>query len=1422
MSRLAAAWPVLLVVIVALAIAIVVYLVSLLGKAKKKSVIEDPEPARSPAAQQEGPAEGPAIAVKGGLASSFRQARRQLSRLVGGSRAQYKLPWVLLLGATGSRPRDLLAEAGLNLPFGSPVGSGAESGLAWWLLDHGVVLDLDGGYVLGSDHRSSDTLGWLRFLRLTQRYRPERPLDAVVLTLPAAELSEARRQGAAGLAELERRASALCQKLWGIEHKAGIRCPVYVLVTGCETVPGFAGFCEELGPRHSTEVLGWSNPYAVDTAYRPGWVAEAFHALAGRLGQVQLELYADQSPVTRGDDVFVFPEELAALQEPLAVYLDPVFKPCGYREGLLLRGIYFTGATVQVRAGAGQPWAQPTAFHHFVKGLLEHKVFRERGLAEPTRGTLLARNRRKLALQVGVAAVTVILLAGTLHRYFRLRDSQGSLEHFLEETAIHVGEVRHAREAGKPLDRGVVVRQARHLIEGMSNLEVDRFSSLFLPASWPWFTDLDNRLIAATVEVQEEILFRAIGIDLEQRAVRLTAAPLPAVGVRDGESCMAAFHSDAAAVAADPDTVVLTPVDRSPELTAWKAAVDELAELETAVERYNGLPVSKDLNHLAQVIEYLFDTPPPKAFFEHSRLYREALAATSFPPFEISEHEGKAKARVEALALRFYRRLFAGNEVLAALRSLAAELDRVAHGSWAYTAHASNFEELVARIELLETALAQPELDWARRPIFDLGPAHAEVLSEVSGSALLGSELAKRLRQDGEDCWRLMRGALADLASPVSGPLLVVDAGQPKLQLSTDTVFLKAALESFLGESFLSDADPQPFEGAPRPGHRLLWDVTRLEEAVALGEVSKRFESQTLALFPEAMRPAIGDVARAQLGARMEDLVARAQRFEASPEDVSPLLSHLELLHEIDSFALAVKPLNQLAGTFGRLHLSRREHSLNELVAEQGAGLLAEVDRLLSAAAPYRPRQGDFSWWNGEPRVALAAFGAADAPELEAYLASERLRVGELARGYAQPLVTWLGKSPIVRRPDVASLYRRWEGMLVALQEYDAKKPGNPLAELEKFILADMGEVDPGSCTPGRTVALASLEEGPSPKPPPRPEAPNDFFLWRRHDLSRKLDERCHALAADRARDAYDELAQFFNKHLAGKFPFAARAPEGFGAEAELADVEAFFELFDAHISALRNAQASEPATFGTASASITDFCDDMSEVRAFLASYLESSEPHRELTFDLDVDFRVLRPPPPGAQVLAAASAEREVGGERIIDWRMAVGEKEVTHRDTERHLSWRPGLPVRLGLRWAEDSPRLPAAPSRAPDGRTVLYEYTNRWSLLALLAEHPSRDPRPHTLRFVVQTEPNGALDGGSLDGERAAPSANGEAKGPSLAPDEPATQVYVRLTLRPPAVEGKPAEPLRCPDFPASAPQRQRLGERAAGRSPEVSR
>ncbi|HYJ88199.1 MAG TPA: hypothetical protein VEW46_19195, partial [Pyrinomonadaceae bacterium] len=135
------------------------------------------------------------------------------------------------------------------------------------------------------------------------------------------------------------------------------------------------------------------------------------------------------------------------------------------------------------------------------------------------------------------------------------------------------------------------------------------------------------------------------------------------------------------------------------------------------------------------------------------------------------------------------------------------------------------------------------------------------------------------------------------------------------------------------------------------------------------------------------------------------------------------------------------------------------------------------------------------------------------------------------------------------------------------------------------------------------------------------------------------------------------------------------------------------------------------------------------------------------------------------------------------------------------DRAGRWVFGDPIRLTLRWANNSPRLPVSgvsPTlvRAKD-RSAFFEYNDRWSLFTFLIRHGSllkragpqadcdRDfePSPYTLKLTVRTEPDPSVP---------------RAQRQEL--EESPAEVFMRVSL----ITANKPEPLELPCFPTVAP------------------
>lgn len=227
----------------------------------------------------------------GDISLSFLRALAFLRSRLDSLTYKYQLPWYLMVGASNSGKSTLLEYSGMSLPVGMPDFGihNPHPACRWWFYNRALVLDIHGSLVIEEHKTTADEHGWRTILSLLGRYRAKRPLDGIIITISAAELYGKERLSPENI---NARAKFLAHKLTSAQHLLGLRLPVYVIVTKCDFLPGFQSFCHELPLAQHHNMLGWSVPYALHTAYTPHWVDEAFHCISEDLANIQLELFA--------------------------------------------------------------------------------------------------------------------------------------------------------------------------------------------------------------------------------------------------------------------------------------------------------------------------------------------------------------------------------------------------------------------------------------------------------------------------------------------------------------------------------------------------------------------------------------------------------------------------------------------------------------------------------------------------------------------------------------------------------------------------------------------------------------------------------------------------------------------------------------------------------------------------------------------------------------------------------------------------------------------------------------------------------------------------------------------------------------------------------------------------------------------------
>ena len=1247
------------------------------------------------------------------LRSSFRRALRILKAYVTGRDYRYRAPWYLLAGESKSGKTSLIESNGLSEPVNEDVERSGRR-LNWYFFDDGVVMDVSGDFVLRNDGTANHR-GWNTILRLLQKHRPQRPLDGLVLTIPCTDLLLSGELTHLQRSDLEQKAASLYKKLWQAQKILGMRLPVYILITKCDEVTGFSSLGKQLPERLLGQMFGWSNPSTLDTAYRPELVDQAFESIHKHLAWLQFEIYAERDEIEEADELFLLPVEIQSMRESLRVYLDYLFKQSAYHESYMFRGIYLCG-----EAAAD------------TNDLLKLESMDElpTTIEAPLTFAPAVVKRKPLFLSDLFKAKIFkeSALAQPIRRIALARNRTALAAQVLSILIVFAG------GTGLVFAYKRLAKQEDQLYRFLLEEEAD------LKKIEAYYADPARRNPDATTG--EELLNQK-GMILEGGETRLITGMaemnankfgswfiptswLSQINARLEHSIAAAFkyvifeslrldmqrHGKALLTAYPTHTVRDVDPDRDP------AMVDETgASAPRLDEDFQLSTYVEELGEFRVNLERynrLIDKDPDSVIH-----LRQIVNYLNHPP--LPENFDKTNSLYEKAMI------MALGRPLDSTRYYKDSANRV--GDLVEDFYAASFSQKGVTYEYLndiaesEALLNRPDYTWLATYVFDPhSPFHGMTLSTALG------ELRKALQDLRRE--EFMSREPADFALPLP-------AEQPRYQHLVRRV--------------------------------LVWDQEALNQALVLYDQYENFVATKTYERTEYLDNSVKQVARTRLKTRMSRLFRQARKYQALAPATEGSALRASLNTEIRNLQEAQPTLARVLQVSASLGIDRE---LRGTLSSQIAYLLRGIHREFVAQQFYSMKHRDFAWWNGAQPVSYVAYDLASLEDLNAYLALQRKNIAFLARDLAVPLLTFSASQNIYA--DTTSAFN-WSEILADLDAFDNKLPGNPIASLEMFIIADMDKATVEGCS-GK-IRLPSDDS-------------RDYFLRIRNSLRFQFYRRCAELARIKAMndmvaalDNYREIEAAFNKSLSGGFPFTDLGTRPDYPDLDAAELLKFFRLFDAKEKAAREALA-RSADFGASPIGATEFLDQVARVREFFGAFLEKKQGPM---FDFRVQFRVNR--------------EHEIGANQVIDWKFEVGKKKFAYLSDDLEGRWIFGDPVRLTLRWANNSPVVPVtgatpAPVNAKD-RIAVFEYNDHWSLFTLLLRHGAMlkragtvdecdqgfDSEPYTLKFTVRTDPDPAGD----------PTQRAELKSSNA-------EVFMRMSL----VTANKQEPVMIPCFPKKAP------------------
>jgi type VI secretion system protein ImpL len=468
------------------------------------------------------------------LREQFEEAVKTLKQKRRSGHSLYDLPWYVIIGAPGSGKTTALVNSGLHFPLEQRTGKGSLRGIGgtrncdWWFTDEAIFLDTAGRYTTQDSDATADSAGWSEFLSLLRKYRKRRPVNGVILTISAQDLMLLAPR------ERETHVTAARRRLDELNRELRIQLPVYLMVTKCDLVAGFAEYFDDLSQEGRTQVWGVTFPYA-DTLKGKG--AEAFpvefDALIGRLNARLFARLEEERDSRRRTKMFAFPQQMAALREVLAEFVAEVFGSTRFDQQILLRGVYFTSGTQEgtpidrLLGAIGRRFAVSDAIvapagrgkAYFMERLLKQVLLGESGLA----GVNRRHEVQKAALQLGAyAAMALVALLGVVV----LTVSYSRNRAYVTEVGTEVARLREV----PPVTRDAALQQLLPRLDAV-RMVVDSAERYRNDTPWAmrWGLYQGNSLGNAARDAYERELDGALllqlAVRIEQRLVESAAEP---------------------------------------------------------------------------------------------------------------------------------------------------------------------------------------------------------------------------------------------------------------------------------------------------------------------------------------------------------------------------------------------------------------------------------------------------------------------------------------------------------------------------------------------------------------------------------------------------------------------------------------------------------------------------------------------------------------------------------------------------------------------------------------------------------------------------------------------------------------------------------------------------------------------------------
>ena len=362
----------------------------------------------------------------------------------------YELPWYLVMGEENSKKASILRHSGLEFPVNinykdSEYEENRDdmSSFRWFFSEESVFVNIPSSYVSVESDRL-DRVVWNEFLRLFKKERWQRPVNGIILTLHTETFSKKTRE------ERQEYAKVLRTRFDELSKAFFSDIPVYVIVSGLETLTGFYEFFNTLTPEEKREILGVTFEEKL-LNINSNTIALNFATLQEKLEGDRIDKLHREWSVENRAKAYFFNDEFRDLLGKITIFGSQVFSKTRYHAPLMLRGIYFTSIDApkteeENTTNEIEPSRNTSALlfeNDMPKGMFLPRVFERIILSETTLVKIDEKFKKRYAFLQALLGGTLLALIVGLTTYWSIFISSENREvRKIEDTIRNYNSIR--------------------------------------------------------------------------------------------------------------------------------------------------------------------------------------------------------------------------------------------------------------------------------------------------------------------------------------------------------------------------------------------------------------------------------------------------------------------------------------------------------------------------------------------------------------------------------------------------------------------------------------------------------------------------------------------------------------------------------------------------------------------------------------------------------------------------------------------------------------------------------------------------------------------------------------------------------------------------------------------------------------------